>query len=630
MEQRDFEEINRFLATVGKATLFEYLGIATEATSDEAEAAIRQRRAWAQGQQNNPKYRQEALWVIKSVTLCRRALIEERAQYQAEVEGRDRDRKLQVLRLFVLGTLADGVLTPKGEEAIREQGAKLGLDVETVDAQVAELLSESHAARSPGPEDPGPPGRPSFIDHYAVLGVPAHSSVEVLEQAHRDRYHWARQLQDTRRAGEIYGRLDQAWDILKDPITRARYDEKRREVLGTSIVPPAAPKKEPEPLRVRRLALAGEDTEDVSDAPTTHSTAGGHSRGSPPPRVPDALTNPSRTLNLGGTAQPARPERAARLHVDGPEVISIKARKAPVQLRLTIRNGGSGRMPGRVFVDRDWVEVNPSRLDPGAAEQIIQVTIDPRKMPRNKAVALVTVATDDQERKAITIEAERPNPLPWLIGLAALMIVGVSAFVASRIEWGDPPVVDPPHGILNVICDPPAGEVTVAGTFATSEGVLREHRVPPGQPVAIKVELDGFEPFTREVTIEDGATETVEPVLKLTDPMGFTPTAEQTPAPFDDEGARALVQRRADRLDACFAQHLTAEPGSVASTELTAYVSPRGYVMGVNFEKATLLGGEVQRCIKRELRAIKFSLVQGDYATFRTSLRYVVREPKKG
>ena len=147
MEQRDFEEINRFLVTVGKPTLFEYFGVGLDVAAEDAEAAIKQRRGWAQGQQSNPKFRAEALWVIKNVGLCRKALVDEKIAYLNEIEGKDRSRKLQVLRLFIMGTLADGVLTQKGEEAIREHGARLGLDADAIAAEIDTLVSEQQAQR---------------------------------------------------------------------------------------------------------------------------------------------------------------------------------------------------------------------------------------------------------------------------------------------------------------------------------------------------------------------------------------------------------------------------------------------------------------------------------------------------
>ena len=43
--------------------------------------------------------------------LIRKALVDERDVYLREIEGRDQKRSLEVLTLFIRGTLVDGVLT---------------------------------------------------------------------------------------------------------------------------------------------------------------------------------------------------------------------------------------------------------------------------------------------------------------------------------------------------------------------------------------------------------------------------------------------------------------------------------------------------------------------------------------
>ena len=78
MDRRDLEQIDRFLSIVGKASLFEYFGIDPEADAATVEEALKKRRAWAQGQQANPKFRSESLWIIKNMALSKRALIDEK------------------------------------------------------------------------------------------------------------------------------------------------------------------------------------------------------------------------------------------------------------------------------------------------------------------------------------------------------------------------------------------------------------------------------------------------------------------------------------------------------------------------------------------------------------------------
>lgn len=230
METREFEAIDQFLnlASVGKADLWDYYGVGADASVDALDEVIKKRRTWAQGQQSNPKYRPEALWLIKNMALVRRALIEERDAYQDELDRRAQQRNQEKLDVFIEGTLADGKFNSAKEIAIREQGARLGLPDAVVTARIQHARANAGTLRSSGDLPPTPEG---VVDYYELLEVPADVGPEALEEAYRGRYRWARSLTDTRKASEIYEQLDEAWRVLKDPERRAEYDERRRDFM---------------------------------------------------------------------------------------------------------------------------------------------------------------------------------------------------------------------------------------------------------------------------------------------------------------------------------------------------------------------------------------------------------------
>ena len=223
MDTRDFENIDQFLSLAGQPDLWEYYGLPSDATEDVVDATVRKRRSWAQGQQSNPKYRSEALWVIKNMSLVRRALIEEREEYAAEVARQLQSRNLDKLTPFVEGVLADGILNPQREATILEQGGRLGLPADLVKGHIAHILQERGLARA---ADEGDSERVS--DYYELLGVPADVPMDELESAYRQKYRWARSLSDTSRSSEIYAQLDEAWRILRDEDRRREYDDRRR------------------------------------------------------------------------------------------------------------------------------------------------------------------------------------------------------------------------------------------------------------------------------------------------------------------------------------------------------------------------------------------------------------------
>lgn len=492
MDARDFEAIDQFLnlASVGKADLWEYYGLGSDAALDALEEAIKKRRTWSQGQQSNPKYRPEALWLIKNMALVRRALIEERASYQEELGRRAQLKNQEKLDVFIEGTLADGKFNAAKESAIRDQGAKLGLPDAVISERIQHARSNAGGLRG-GDLPPTPEG---VVDYYELLEVPADVGAEALEEAYRSRYRWARSLTDTRKASEIYEQLDEAWRVLKDPERRAEYDERRREFMlklekhaagdggeffgflppppkrrpGDSRPPPEPTRPEPEAgapgdheatvLLLPQEAKVSHDPPPVLNTPPPSrvSSPGLRSQSSPglnvitsptqpaipspvrpsaapPPTPPPVAPSPPdvpQSVPVGGPYQPSRRKLSPKLEMDGPETQRVKAGGDPVTVQFVVRNAGQGQMSGRVLSDRDWVQVAPTRLDPLKREQVIEARIMPGQMPRRQARSMVTVVADHGERRTVSIDVERRLLSPTAIIFAAVVVLAALTVVA--------------------------------------------------------------------------------------------------------------------------------------------------------------------------------------------------------
>ncbi len=172
MTPEELARISTFLEITGVPSLFHYLQLEEEDVPlAEAQRRVNERRSWAQAQQANPKYRTEALWILRNGGLFQRSLVDEAAEY----------RKLQ----------ADA------------------------SAQVPTLH-----------------GQERFHNHYAVLGIGPSASTIELEAAHRARYRWARGLRDQDKAEAHYKEIAAAWHVLNDPARRASYDVLYREEVG--------------------------------------------------------------------------------------------------------------------------------------------------------------------------------------------------------------------------------------------------------------------------------------------------------------------------------------------------------------------------------------------------------------
>ncbi len=227
MERRELEEIEKFFAASGHRSPMAYLGLDEEASDEEIEAALKKKRSWAQGQQANPKYRTEALFVIKFNTALRRLLIDEREAYEARFLDGQTQVKLEEIDKFIRGALSGGVLSPQIDAAIRVQGRNLDMADHVVEQRINAIANELGTTRATD-EDVG--GAASTIDFYALLQVSPFATDTEIAEAYRELYRWARNLRDHDRSGKILSALDDAWRILRDPERRKRYDQRRSEL----------------------------------------------------------------------------------------------------------------------------------------------------------------------------------------------------------------------------------------------------------------------------------------------------------------------------------------------------------------------------------------------------------------
>lgn len=150
MKALDYSDITQFLQTVGRDSLFDYYGVRADAPTPVIEQAIAERRRWAQAQQSNPKYRREAVWLIRHNSHLKQLLLQDREQYINDLEGDKEQSNLEFLSLFIRGTMFSGSFTDEAEEAIRRQAANLGISDEVLEHRIEQLLNENGATRVDG------------------------------------------------------------------------------------------------------------------------------------------------------------------------------------------------------------------------------------------------------------------------------------------------------------------------------------------------------------------------------------------------------------------------------------------------------------------------------------------------
>ncbi len=169
--EHDLRELTAFLQTMGKRDLYEYFSLNARSSLEDVEERLTTHRQWAQGQQANPRYQEEALWIIRQQALLKRLLLEAPEDYRSYLDQQ--------------------------QESIEEV-----------------------------PEDE------EFVDYYALLGIGPQADFESLSTAHRERYREARNLKRRTESEEIYQKLDEAWRVLRHADRRARYNVSYRERFG--------------------------------------------------------------------------------------------------------------------------------------------------------------------------------------------------------------------------------------------------------------------------------------------------------------------------------------------------------------------------------------------------------------
>jgi hypothetical protein len=148
IDLKKLSAVEAFLQQRGATDLYAYLKLTDDADLAEVEAALKKRRRWAQGQQSNPKYRSEAVWLIKNLSTLHHVLLEQGADYRSHLDSARSAEALATLEPFILGALADGVLTAKAEAVLLARGMEMGLSEPAMLRRVEVLMCEHGAQRS--------------------------------------------------------------------------------------------------------------------------------------------------------------------------------------------------------------------------------------------------------------------------------------------------------------------------------------------------------------------------------------------------------------------------------------------------------------------------------------------------
>lgn len=575
MDSRNLEHAAEFCKLVGAPDLLAYLGLDADVDAAEARQKLKARRKYMQGMQGNPKYKQEALYLIKHFAALDDVLGDP-AAYLTDAQRRAESVHVPILEMSVRSVLAGGSLQVEQEDFLRRNAIEMGISEETFE-ELLERLAREAGVKRPSAREPTPipprrsdPPRPSGVEFYELLGVPPQASADEVREAWGRRRAQVERLPASQQREELLVRLDLAHAVLSDRNAREQYD-----LASTRTGPPA-----------RRRTIRPDH---LATAPPIRSRASSPPRPGPPPI-----------------------RRPARLEVDGDPLRELRVFARPAVEVLSIRNIGDEPMHGTVTADVSWLRVSPARIDPEVKEQRFELVVDPSAMASGTSTGRVKVATDGGDA---TVEVRVRRLSPALALLTTVAVVGVVPVGLGCLALLLFVLAGPGSSGLTIHVDPAATEVRLDGQLIGHGSVVHVEEPPLGE-VTLSVRHPNFHDHASEIVIERGRARTVDVRLELARDMDFRPTEKMARGELDGGKAREVVGARSASIDRCLSA--AAEPGQVLTGTLRVHVGPDGNAVGFDVQGQRVDRPDVLQCLAREAAAVTFPpLERGDYATVR-------------
>lgn len=388
MRPEDLELAAEFCKMVGVPDLLTYLGLDEQTDPTEIRVQLKARRKFMQGMQSNPKYKREALFLIKNFSSLNEVLADLPA-YLGDAHRRAESEHLPVIEMTVRGVLAGGSVSEDQLDYLRRNATELGVSEATFTELLDRVGGEFGIKFNEGQADSSSPisagsasGSPP-LDLYQLLGVSNTANEDDVRIAYHRRLDELDALRNKSEQESMRRRIEIARKVLENEAARRHYD-----LTAARTGPPA---------RAREFR--------PDQAATT-----------PPVR--------DRAFNSGAGVVRTGP---ARLEILGDPVRTIRPGQTA---SIVIRNGGEGPMNGTITSDVRWLKVHPTQLNPSAHEQTISVQLlrgtsgVGTELPSASTTASVTIETERGERARINFEI-RKGLSSTTIAAAGLASVGL-------------------------------------------------------------------------------------------------------------------------------------------------------------------------------------------------------------
>ncbi len=601
MEPRHIEKAAEFCKLVGSPNLVEYLGLdAASADSAEVRAKLKDRRKYMQGMQSNPKYKAEAVFLIKNFRSLDK-LLTDLDGYLAAVRREVESENLPIVEMTIRTVLKGGQMGADQKDYLLKQAADLGVADDTFNEILRKLAADAgvplpgevpldkegeHMRPNEGDSDHGSRVDPTNIedDYYVLLGIHSNATRDDVYNAYRRRHEEARAMPDKGAATRLLIRLDRAWKVLGDPEKRRIYD------LGRKRTGPPARDREMARHNQSETAPPARERGDIATTDLTTQTSDDVAE------VPTTLTKGNPQLEVVGSTNRTI------------ELTNLE----PIEESILIRNVGDGQMSGRVVTDVPWLVPSPRAIDAKRREQVIVIRIEPGGIPTAEGAGTVSIQTDHGERSTVQFNVVKPfsfTPVIALVGgVAAIGVVIILAALAFFFAPGGQVSVE-------IQVDPTAERVVLNGAEVGSGSMVTVSEIAAGE-ATLEIEQTNFKPYTSKLDLTDG-NNVVNVRLEPARAFDYAPAEDARQASLDPDFVQRSMTPRKAAMDGCVAEaDIGGQPGDEGVVRI--YVGPDGVPMGVQIEGAESGNAALADCFTRQAAAALFHpFKDGDYAVVR-------------
>lgn len=576
MPDKTIKAADDFCTLVGHPNLLEYLGLPPYSTADEAMEKLRSRRRYMQGMQSNPKYKDEALFLIKNYSTLLAALQDPQLHISV-MEQLRRAENLPSLETTIRNILKGGSLNEEQEEFLHITAIEMGIQNDIFQDTLNRLTREAGILRPAGDIETASSGFWSN-DPYLVLDISRSFTDDSLKEAYERRRKQARQLPRVTLSNRALNQLAAAVDALR----AGRDHIHTKETLAPSE---------------RSFSSTANRDGDMPTAPPRRKVA--ESLLVEGDIMPSLVKTPS---HLGHRED----QRAGNIEILGEPTRHLYLRRRTVKEVVQIRSRNKLPLYGTISTNVGWLHASPARLNGAQSQADISVRINPNEMVNAREVGRVSFHPEAGSTVHVKFDVQliRSWSLPLLV-VAFIIALSVSVF-SFRIF---PNQSDPNRqaGGLVISVDPISNAIIVNGEKIGS-GTSATFADPPIGSATISVTQSNFKPHQSTVYLEPGQIARELVVLELANKMDFRPDDSLV---IGDLGPAPMRNVPTQLMDNCMHIGALTPP---STTKLTVYIGSDGKASGVEIDGPADNDPGVRRCLIRQAASIAFPpMKDGDY-----------------